>query len=337
MPDYWRNCGYRLLGRTASGRLAITPDFLRSFLARPELAPLPESCTHERMLHQRLQDDPCRAVTDAEIEAIVDADARENYRVWLRFRARLLTAPDLESAYVGLFQGEGVDVAPLFVHQLTQILLRHILGGSAQPREVRAAEMLFRPQTVSILPDGVVMAADLETVERFARTGGFGSLGELLTRNRTPTRTIELDVLSDAGEIYWGRDEQYDFAISLNRDGDAIAALCRVLERWIRHFLEVEVVIGPRREIDDARWVWHVGLDAEASALLNDLYNRVDVGEGRRERLLCLFELAFAAADDMRPSLAGRPVYLAMAMDASHRLKLKPQNLLLNLPLARRQ
>ena len=37
------------------------------------------------------------------------------------------------------------------------------------------------------------------------------------------------------------------------------------------------------------------------------------------------------------PAIAGRPVYLAMAMDAEHRLKLKPQNLLLNLPLARQQ
>ena len=40
---------------------------------------------------------------------------------------------------------------------------------------------------------------------------------------------------------------------------------------------------------------------------------------------------------DMRPAIAGRPVYLAMAMDADGVLKLKPQNLLLNLPLARPQ
>jgi hypothetical protein len=37
----------------------------------------------------------------------------------------------------------------------------------------------------------------------------------------------------------------------------------------------------------------------------------------------------------MRAELAGKPVYLAMAMDEQKRLKLKPQNLLLNLPLAR--
>ena len=110
-----------------------------------------------------------------------------------------------------------------------------------------------------------------------------------------------------------------------------------MLERWIAHFLGVAVTIEPKREIDDERWVWHVGLDAEASALLNDLYNRVDVDEERMGRLLCLFELRFANPADMRPAIAGRPVYLAMAMDAQSRLKLKPQNLLLNLPLARPQ
>jgi len=55
------------------------------------------------------------------------------------------------------------------------------------------------------------------------------------------------------------------------------------------------------------------------------------------ERLLCLFELNFADPAAMRTSVAGRPVYLAMAMDREQRLRLKPQNLLLNLPLSRSQ
>lgn len=338
MPDFWRNCGYGLLDATESGRLRVTDGFLASFLARPELSPLPESCEAERALHGSLQADPRRAVSDAEIDALADADARENYRIWRRFRDRLIGPPDLESAYVGLFQGRGVDVPPVFVGELTQLLLRHILGSSAAPLEARAAEMLFRPQTIAVLSDGAVMAADVETVERFATTGGFGSLGELLAQNRTPARTIDLDVLShDNAETYWGRDERYDLALSLNRGTGALDALCRVLERWILHFLAVEVRIRPHREIDDARWVWHVGLDAEGSALLNDLYNRVEVGNERRERLLCLFQLDFVHAGDMRPSIAGRPVYLAMAMDPDQKLKLKPQNLLLNLPLSRPQ
>ena len=338
MPDFWPTCGYRLLATTPAGRLLLSDEFLRDSLLRPELAPVAESCAAETALHEGLLAEPRRKVSEPQLEAIADPDARDNYRIWLRFRDRLAAAPDLESAYLALFHGEGVDVPPLFVHQLTQVVLRHILGERADPFEARAAELLFRPQRVSVLADGAVMAADLQTVELYATTGGFGSLGELLTQQRTPARTIDLDVLSeDNAATYWGRDERFDFAVSLNRGGRALDALCRVLERWIGHFLAIEVSIRPQRKIDDAHWVWHVGLDAEASALLNDLYNRVEVGDERMERLLCLFELAFADAGAMRPALAGRPVYLAMAVDRENRLKLKPQNLLLNLPLARPQ
>jgi hypothetical protein len=52
--------------------------------------------------------------------------------------------------------------------------------------------------------------------------------------------------------------------------------------------------------------------------------------------LMCLFRLDFVDPADMLAEVAGRPVYLAMAMDGQNRLRLKPQNLLLNLPLARR-
>jgi hypothetical protein len=60
------------------------------------------------------------------------------------------------------------------------------------------------------------------------------------------------------------------------------------------------------------------------------------VDEERMKRLLCLFILEFESPSDMRSDVAGRPVYLAMAMDAGQRLNIKPQNLLLNLPLALR-
>jgi len=338
MPDFWPSCAYRLLKVTPSGRLALTPEFLRSYLLRPELSPVPESNAAERTLHEKMLNDPRQEVSLAEIAALDDEDTRENYRIWLRFRDRLLAADDLESAYASLFAGEGVDVPPLFVHQLTQVVLRHILGEGSSALDARAAELLFRVQKVTVQEDGAVMAADLQTVEAFATAGAFGSLGELLAQSRIPARTIELDVLSENNaETYWERSERHDFAISLNRGGRLLEALCRVFERWIAHFLSVEVTIRPQREIADARWVWHVGLDAEASALLNDLYNRVDVSDERMERLLCLFELSFANPAAMRPSIAGRPVYLAMAMDGERRLKLKPQNLLLNLPLSRPQ
>jgi len=337
VPDFWPSCGYRLLAVDDDRRLRVRDDFLRGYLLRPELAPVRESGRAEIALHETLLSDPRARVSENEVAAIEDPDTRDNLRIWLRFRDRLLRAPTLEAAYVGLFEGEGVDVPPLFVHQLTQILLRHILGTDADPIEARAAEMLFRAQKISVLNDAV-MAADEQSVELLATTGSLGSLGELLAQNRTPARTVDLDVLSeDNADSYWTRDERFDLAVSLNRGQPALAALCRVLQRWVAHFLAVDVTIAPEREIVDARWVWHVGLDAEASALLNDLYNGVDVPDERRERLLCLFALRFADPAAMRPAIAGRPVYLAMAMDRQNRLRLKPQNLLLNLPLARAQ
>ena len=248
------------------------------------------------------------------------------------------SVPSFPSRYRRLFQGDGFGVPPTFVHELTQVLLRHILGERADPFEARAAEMLFRPQTVAVLEDGAVMAADEAMVELYATAGGFGNIGELLASNRTPMRTSDLDVLTpDNADDYWQRDERHDLSVSLNRGQPALDALCRVLERWVRHFLGVEVRIGPQRRIDDDRWVWHVGLDAEASSILNDLYNRADVEDARMGRLVALFQLDFANPADMRPAIAGRPVYLAMAFDERRRLRLKPQNLFSNLPLARTQ
>ncbi len=337
MPDFWVNCGYRLLAVGADGRLTLTDDFLRALLLRPELAPVPESCAAELALHEKLIAAPRTEVAETELALLADADARENYAVWLRFRRRLLAAPSIEAAYAALFR-DGVDVPPTLVHQLTEVLLRHILGANADPLQVRAAEMLFRSQKIAVLKDGAVMAADAMAVEIYSTTGGFGSLGELLQNNRTHLRTVDLDVLdADNGASYWDRDERHDLAVSLNRGRPALAALCRVLEQWIAHFLGVRVTIEPQREINDRNWLWHVGLDAEASALLNDLYNRADIDDVRMGRLLCLFELRFTNPGDMRPAMAGRPVYLAMAMDQEATLKLKPQNLLLNLPLARPQ
>jgi Family of unknown function (DUF6352) len=354
--DFWLDCGWAQLEQLEGGQLGITDDFLRHLLERPELAPIAESCKAEIALHERLLQNPRRAPAANELAAIKDQDAAANYGVWLRFRDRLLTAPSLEAAYMALFAGEGVDVPPALVAQLTQILLRQVLHESAAsgdlpsqadlnaplmadlnaPLMARAAEMLFRPQKIAIQEDGLVMAADDETVERHAVAGGFGSIGELLKQGGIPLRSADLDVLGDDNaELYWQRSEAFDLVLCLNHGQGGLAALCRVLERWIAHFLQIQVRIEPEHAIADD-WLWHVGLDAQASAVFNDLYTGKDVQEERMKRLLCLFKLEFVDQRDARPEMNSQPVYLAMAMDAAQRLVLKPQNLLLNLPLARR-
>jgi hypothetical protein len=335
--DFWADSGYCLLDKDAAGHLVVTDDFLRHLLDRPEVAPIASSCPAEYDLHAQLQATPRMEVAAQALGAITDRDAADNYAVWLRFRDRLLAKPTLEASYVALFQGSGVDVAPVLVAQLTQVLLRHVLGPKATALEARAAEMLFRPQKVSVLEGGTVMAADHETVERHALSGGFGSIGELLKQGGAPLRSVDLDVLSDDNaDLYWPRSTFFNMVISLNHGQPALDALCSVLERWITHFLQLEVKIQTEREIMDEHWVWHVGLDAQASGILNDLYNGAEVAQDRLSRLMCLFKLEFANPTDMLAEVAGRPVYLAMAMDEKNQLRLKPQNLLLNLPLARR-
>ena len=335
MADFWTHCGYSLLTRRADGRLVVTDDYLRLYYARPELAPVAESCAAERALHAALLDSPRREVAPAEIAAIADADARENYLVMMRFRGRLLAAETLEAFYFELFR-EDVGVPPDFIHHTVQVILRGILDGTSDGLEARAAELFFRKQRVSV-NDGAILLADDETVEMHASTGGFGNLGKLLREGQTTPRTIELDVLDEASAgRYFERDERHDTVLNLNHGRPGCLALARVLERWIAHFHGVRAAVKPVREIPDDDWVWHVGLDAEATAMLNEIYNGGEVEAARMRRVVGLFRIDFRDPVVVRPELAGTPVFLGLAAAADGTLRMKPQNLLMNLPLARR-
>lgn len=335
MSDFWQSSGYHLLRRNAEGRLLVTDDYLRAYYMRPELLPVPESCDAERALHAALVAEPRRGVTHAEIEALADADARENLRVMIRFRDKLLAAPNLEAFYAGLFR-EDIAVPPDFVAHTAQVILRGILEGTEDGLEARAAELFFRAQRVSI-NNGQIMLADAETVDLHASGGAFGGVGRLLREGQIPQRTIELDVLDqESASEYFRRDERSDTVLNVNFGRPGCLALCRVLERWIAHFLGVRVTIKPVREIPDDEWKWHVGLDAEASAMLNEIYNGGDVDAERMKRVIGLFRVDFRDPVVLRPDVAGFPVFLGLAMTPEGILRMKPQNLLMNLPLAER-
>ena len=335
MPDLWPHCGYHLLERAADGRLIVTDDYLRFYFSRPELALVPESCDAERVLHQRLLEAPRSEVGEGDIGALADEDARENYRVMLRFRSQLLAAPTLESFYFDIFRRD-VAVPPTFIHHTAQVILRGILEGVEDGLEARAAEIFFRPQSVSV-QDGAVMLADQETVQNHVAHAGLGEVGRLLRELQAPLRNTELDVLDERNHLeYFKRDERHDLVLHMNPGGPGGKAYARVLERWIRHFHGIETKIEPIREIPDEDWVWHVGLDAEATAMLNDIYNGGEVEEERMKRVVGLFRLEFADASAVRTELAGAPVFLGLAMTPDSTLRMKPQNLLMNLPLARR-
>ncbi len=335
LPDFWLSSGFHLLRPDAAGHLAVTDEFIAAYLRRPEMRLVEDADAAEQALHERLCADPRAVIAEAELAALGDEDARANYRVFRDFRDRLVTAGTLEAAYVALFLEGSVPVPGLLIDHLVHAVLRNILADCADPIMLRAAELLFRTQKVSIA-EGAVMLADEETVEVTAQTGGLGALGRLLIDNGTPLREVALDVLSDDNAAsYWARSDRFDMVLDLTFARRGLDALCRVLERWVAHFLGVALVIEPVRQIRDERWSWHVGLDAESSAILNALYRGENVEETRLLRLLALFRATFAQPEDMRPDLRGKPVYLGLAMDADNRLRLKPQNLLLSLPLAR--
>ncbi|MFQ6018768.1 MAG: DUF6352 family protein, partial [Kiloniellaceae bacterium] len=92
MPDFWRDSGFHLVDRTAEGMLAVTDDFLRAYFLRPEVRPVEESCAAERALHEALLQNPRAAVSTDRLAELADPDSRENYRVVLDFRDRLVEA-----------------------------------------------------------------------------------------------------------------------------------------------------------------------------------------------------------------------------------------------------
>lgn len=306
----------------------MTDDFLRAYYLRPEIHPVEESGDGERRVHAALMEDPRRSI---DLAAIEDPDARDNYRIVLDFRRKLLEAGTVEGCYLALFRAP-IDIPPMFIDQLAHVVLRNVLDGTDDPLKLRAGELFFRDQKATI-QDGHVLLADLETVEMHASGHRYGSIGRLIIEAQGELATASLDVLDrNNAALYWERESRHDTVISLTYGRPALDALCRVIEAWVFHFLKTEVRVTPIRKIDEERWAWHIGLDAESSELLNELWGGREIEQGRMRNILALFALEFADARAMRAEIRGRTVYLALAAEDGV-VKMKPQNLLLNLPV----
>ena len=350
MRDIWPASGFRELQRDDDGWLVPTDAYLRLFLALPQLALVEESCDAERRLHASLLAAPMQPVAPLELLALADADARDNYGHFLRFRDALLAAGTLEAWYLAVFRAGAIDLPPLFIDRVAEAIVRNLVDGSDDALLLRAAELLFRPQRIAVL-DGRVLAADSEAADRLSDPGSLDPLGRLLRQEPGADAAPGLEVLGsgNAGR-YFDAAERHAFALDLSHSFDTdlghgltitlaradsgLKALARALELWVRHFLGVVVRIVPQSRVDDPAWRWHVGLDVDATALLNELYLKGGAELADPSRLIGLFRLDFDDPQAMRADLAGKPVYLGLGMSAAQTLKLKPQNLLLNLPLA---
>lgn len=347
MPDFWLHSGFHLTLPGEDGERLVTDDLLRAFCARPELAPIEESCVNERALFAYLMENPRSSVADGRIDGIADADARDNYRVFLRFREVLVRAGTIERAYSSLFvasDGTALDFSshglpPLFAEQLAHIAVRAAIDPCEDPLVARAAELFYRDQLANI-DEGRILLADQETVELSTRPddGRYGNLGRLIAEAQTPLKPIELDVLSEAnGATYWARDERHDTVLAIHFGQPGLKALCAVIAAWILRFHGVATQITPVRTVERARLRWFTGLDRHSTRILNALYNgeaNVLGGTSEEAQLLALLELRVPDGDagSLR---AGDSCFLGVAMDEDRVVRLKPQNLLLNLPFRR--
>jgi hypothetical protein len=325
--DFWLSCGHHLLDRDAGGGLVVTDDFLKVYLARPELTPPPDACAAERTIHAALLAEPRRPVSAGEIATIADIDARENWQVMLAFRDQLASHRTIEAAYVDLVR-RGLKVPHLFINQLVHLILRNALDGCDDPYVLRAAELLFRPQRL-VLHDGSLIAADEETVAGARQT----PVSPLVSILGIP-REAEIDVMNDDNAaFYFEHSDSFHVALDLTGGRRGLRALGTVIECWIEHLLAVEVAVEPITEMQDARFTWYVGLDAEGTRIGDELWNGETIDETTRGRVVGLYRLTFRDPGVVSAKVKGEPVYLILAMDRDKVIRIKPQNLITGLPI----
>jgi hypothetical protein len=320
MRDFWLSCGHHLTDRDTSGRLLVTDEFLKAYLARPELAPPPEACAVERGLRTALLVDPRRGIEADRIAAIADLDARENWQQMVAFRDHLARHETLEAAYLDLICRKIGDTPPLFLNQLVHVILRNVLDGCSDPFVIRAAELFFRPQRLTT-HEGALISADEETI---AGTGA-APLSPLVSMLGIPA-AAQIDILTDDNaQCYWGRSDLFDMALDLTVGRRGLAALAEAIGRWLQHMLEVDATIEPLNEMRDVPLTWYIGLDAEGTRIGDALWHGRDIDEKTRSRVIGLFRLTFGNSDR-------DAVYLILAMTTDKVLRMKPQNLLVGLP-----
>jgi hypothetical protein len=330
MSDFWLSCGHHLTDRDDNGWLLVTNEFLKAYLARPELAPPPEACAVERGLHSALLAEPRRPVGSEQIAAIGDSDARENWRLMIGFRDRLLRHKTLEAAYFDLICGKAGDTPPLFLNQLVHVILRNALDGCGDPFVIRAAELFFRPQWMTI-HNGALIAADEEAIAGTNPT----PLSPLVSMLGIPAEA-QIDILTDDNaHSYWGRSDRFDMALDLSVGRRGVAALGEAAERWVKHMLSIDVAVEPLSEMRNVPLTWYVGLDVEGTRIGDALWHGENLEETARRRVVALFRLMFGSSDPTSASIGDDPVYLILAMSADKVLRMKPQNLLTGLPARR--
>jgi hypothetical protein len=177
-----------------------------------------------------------------------------------------------------------------------------------------------------------LLLADAEVVEaqRHAQNEVHSSP---LTAMLQPQAFGEMDVMDDDNAwTYWSRSDAHAMVMNIGGNPKARAGLCRVIERWVGHLLGVTVSVETVASIEDRDWRWFVGLDSEGTKIGNALWNGAALDSP--ERIVALMRLNIEDTRVVDERVGSSPVYLILAMGADKVVRLKPQNLLVGLPLA---
>src|SRR5262249_30858018 len=284
MRDFWLSCGHHFLDRDAGGGYVVTDDFLKVYLARPELLPPPDACPAERNLHSALLLDPRRPVAASEILAITDVDARENWQVLTSFRDYLLAHKTLEAGYVDLIRHGVGRTPPLFLNQLVHAVLRNALNDVTHPSILRAGELFYRTQR-DPMHENSLIAADEETIAGTSQR----PVSPLVSMLGLPAEAA-IEVLNDANaETYWQRSDRFDMALDLTSGREGLSAVAKVMELWTGHLLGLGGAIEAIPELRDAPVTWYVGLDSETTRIGNALWNGDEFDDDSIRRVVWSF------------------------------------------------
>ena len=234
----------------------------------------------------------------------------------------------IEAAYLDIVR-RGIKVPHLFINQLVHVILRNALDGCDDPYVLRAAELFFRPQRMT-LHDGSLIAADEETIAG---------------KSDTPVSPL-VSMLGIPAEAADRRDDRRQRR-ALFRAQRPVPCRARSERRPARLAgagdvrssagsdicSRIDVEIEPFTEMREAKFTWYVGLDAEGTRIGDVLWNGEELDEAAQARVVGLFRLTFRDPDVAMDKVKGEPVYLILAMDKDKVLRLKPQNLVTGLPI----
>jgi hypothetical protein len=272
-------------------------------------------------------------VAQAELAAIMDSDARENWGFFLKFRDLLLEAGSIEAAYIKLANAQRVELPPLFLDQMTHLILRNALDGCDDPFTLRAGELFFRSQKASV-HEGVLLLADSELVEEREKS----KAAMMHVAPLSAMMEEDLDVMDEENAwTYWSRSDANSMAMNLGGDSRARAGLARAIEAWVKHLTGFKVHAESIARLEDKDWRWFIGLDAEGTRIGNTLWNGDSLREEDMDRVIAIMRVSFEddkrVQERLQERVRGKPFYLFLGANADRLVRMKPQNLVSGLPV----